>query len=355
MVARSDPTPESQRPRRRIGFVDLFCGAGGLSYGLAKAGLVPLAGYDIDSDCEYSYTANNHAEFVQEDLASTDPAEVRARFRGMDFSVLAGCAPCQPFSTYARTRRSTDHRWRLLGRFGRIVAEAAPDVVTMENVEQLSHHNAFSRFAGTLERLGYSVWWSVVRCADFGVPQTRKRLVLLASRRGDITLQRPQERQTPTAARAIGNQPPLAAGQQDPDDPLHRCCRLSSKNLERIRSSEPGGSWRDWDKSLVAACHARATGDTYPSVYGRMRWDEPAPTMTTQYFGFGNGRFGHPDQDRAISLREGALLQTFPRTYRFERGGELLSAVRLGRLIGNAVPPQLARHIGLAIRRHLLG
>jgi DNA (cytosine-5)-methyltransferase 1 len=145
----------------------------------------------------------------------------------------------------------------------------------------------------------------------------------------------------------------LKAGEVCPTDPLHQACELSPLNLKRIRASTPGGSWRDWDKRLVADCHKKSSGKTYPSVYGRMSWDEPAPTMTTQFYGFGNGRFGHPEQDRAISLREGAIIQSFPRSYKFVPAGEPIYRKPIGRLIGNAVPVNLAKAIGKTIVRHV--
>ena len=148
--------------------------------------------------------------------------------------------------------------------------------------------------------------------------------------------------------------PPLKADEVAPDDPLHRAASsMSDINLRRIQASTPGGMWRDWDAALVADCHKRETGHVCGSVYGRMPWQRPAPTVTTQFYGFGNGRFGHPEQDRAISLRVGAMLQTFPRDYVFARGGELFAFKRLGRMIDNAVPVALARAIARAIAAHL--
>ena len=145
----------------------------------------------------------------------------------------------------------------------------------------------------------------------------------------------------------------LEAGGKYTNDPLHRACRLSSLNLKRIRASKAGGTWRDWPMRLRAKCHREESGQTYPSVYGRMEWDRPAPTITTQFFGFGNGRFGHPDQDRAITLREGAILQSFPEGYEFSPKGEPVQFSTLGRLIGNAVPVRLGEAIGNSIHRHL--
>jgi DNA (cytosine-5)-methyltransferase 1 len=152
-----------------------------------------------------------------------------------------------------------------------------------------------------------------------------------------------------TVKNAIAHLPPIKAGESHPLDPLHTASALSELNMRRIKAAKPGGTWRDWPEELRAACHRRPTGKTYPGVYARMTWDDPAPTMTTQCFGFGNGRFGHPDQDRAISLREAAILQSFPQDYRFLADGEEPYMKEVGRWIGNAVPVELGRAIGNSI------
>jgi DNA (cytosine-5)-methyltransferase 1 len=223
----------------------------------------------------------------------------------------------------------------------------------MENVPQLLDHEVFDDFITALD--GFDVWWDIIECAQYRVPQTRKRLVLLASRFGPITLLPPPALidEPPTVREAISHLAPLGAGDSDPNDPLHSASRLTDINLRRIRASKPGGTWRDWDESLVAQCHRRESGDTYPSVYGRMEWDEPAPTITTQSFGYGNGRFGHPEQDRAISLREAAILQTFPDTYDFLPAGERARFSVLGRLIGNAVPVRIGEVVAESLLNHL--
>lgn len=335
--------------------VDLFCGVGGLSFGFQKAGIYVAAGYDIDPECRFAYSTNCNVAFECRDVATLTCDDLQQHFTDAEFTVLAGCAPCQPFSTYARTRTSDDERWQLLDAFAEHVKSIRPDVVTMENVPQLHRHVVFNLFARSLKQSGYWVDWSVVECLEFGVPQSRKRLVLLASLHGPFALLRPRRRRYTSVRSAIGALPALSAGEECRFDPLHRSCALSELNLRRIKASRPGGSWRDWDDKLLAACHRRESGQTYPSVYGRMTWNEPAPTITTQFFGYGNGRFGHPEQHRALSLREGAILQTFPKKYRFEPDGERLPAHKLGRLIGNAVPPALADSIGRSIVVHARG
>jgi DNA (cytosine-5)-methyltransferase 1 len=342
----------------RIKGIDLFCGAGGLTRGLEAAGIDVVTGVDIDPSCEYPFTANNRADFLLksvDDIAGSDFAEVLS---SASFTLLAGCAPCQPFSTYSRGKSSpADKRWNLLNQFARLVKEIQPDLVTMENVPLLQRQSVFAKFVSDLRSDGFSVFHKIVDCADYGVPQHRKRLVLLASKLGPIEMMEPtvQPEFYETVRDAIEELPRLKAGQGCPQDPLHQSSELSPLNLKRIRVSKAGGTWRDWDGKLVAACHKKKSGKTYPSVYGRMGWDEPSPTMTTQFFGFGNGRFGHPHQNRAISLREGAILQSFPRNYKFVARGEPVHIKTIGRLIGNAVPVKLGKAIGKSIVRHVQG
>jgi DNA (cytosine-5)-methyltransferase 1 len=223
----------------------------------------------------------------------------------------------------------------------------------MENVPTVVKHAVFDDFVSDLRKLGYDVWYGIVDCADYGLPQKRRRMVLLASRLGPIELTKPKNTNLVTVKQAIGKLQHLRAGETSSRDPLHTSARLSDLNLERIRASRPGGTWRDWPKKLVAKCHRRETGRTYPGVYGRMVWDEPSPTLTTQFYGFGNGRFGHPDQNRAITLREGAILQGFPETYSFAPDESPVHFKVLGRMIGNAVPVTLGRVVGRSIIDHL--
>jgi DNA (cytosine-5)-methyltransferase 1 len=336
--------------------VDLFCGAGGLSYGLRQSGIRVVAGFDLDPACEYPYEKNNKARFVKADIASLNGADISRMYTPGSIRILAGCAPCQPFSTYRQGKAdTTDKRWNLLLEFARLIEESEPDIVTMENVPLLVKQEIFRRFRKALGQLGYETKFQIVNCADYGVPQLRRRLVLLASKFGPIDLIAPTHIPAlyVNVAEAIGNLPPIKAGEIDANDPFHQASVLSATNLERIKASRPGGTWKDWEKDLVAICHRKHTGHTYSGVYGRMMWDEPSPTITTQFFGFGNGRFGHPEQDRGLSLREGAILQSFPREYVFIKKDVPIHRKTIGRLIGNAVPVKLAKAIGISIRKHL--
>ncbi|WP_082434121.1 DNA cytosine methyltransferase [Devosia sp. A16] len=345
--------------RPKIAAVDLFCGVGGLTYGLESAGIDVRLGVDIDPECEYPISENTGARFEKADVGAMKVEVLEDALRGGAVRLLAGCAPCQPFSTYAQSAkeavandedREARDDWKLVGRFGDFVKALQPDLVTMENVPPLARQPVFRKLLSDLE--GYSVDYRVVECRTIGLPQRRKRLVLVASKLGPISI--PEfEFPEKSVRKVIGDLPKLEAGQVDVTDRLHRASSLSKLNLDRIRASIPGGTWRDWPEELRAACHVRESGGTYPSVYGRMEWDEPAPTITTQCFGYGNGRFGHPEQDRAISLREAAMLQGFPRDYAFIPSDEPVSFAKLGRLIGNAVPVTLGEMIGKLLVEHV--
>ena len=350
----------SKSAARRITAIDLFCGVGGLTQGLGLAGIDVVMGVDLDPACRYAFEANNTAMFVKADVMKLSAEDLAVAFAATEgVSLLAGCAPCQPFSTYSRSAkrgRGGDPRgagsddWVLLRRFGELIRDLKPDLVTMENVPPLRDQQVFREFVDSLG--GYHVDHTVVDGRMVGLPQTRKRLVLVGSTLGPITLPAPHGILN-TVRATIGSLPSLEAGGVDPCDALHTASRLSALNLERIRASNPGGTWRDWPEQLRASCHTRASGATYPSVYGRMMWDAPSPTITTQCFGYGNGRFGHPEADRAISLREAAMLQGFPRDYRFLRPRERASFAAIGRLIGNAVPVSLGEYIGRALVEHV--
>ena len=336
--------------------VDLFCGAGGLSYGLKQAGVNISAGVDIDPACRHPFEENVKAKFYEKDVAELSPAFIKALFPRNSTKILAGCAPCQPFSAYTKGTMGRDHHWRLLRQFGDVIAAVRPEIVTMENVPRLRRHPVFEDFLAILRKFEYCFSHQVVSCTQYGVPQRRKRLVLLASKLGEINLVPGTyaKKEFETVRNAIYHLDAIQAGGTSASDPLHKSSSLSVLNLTRIRHSKPGGTWRDWDEGLRAVCHTRESGRTYPSVYGRMVWDKPAPTITTQFHGYGNGRFGHPSQDRALSLREGAILQSFPEDYSFVSEGETPPFSSVAKLIGNAVPVNLGEAIGKSIIQHLV-
>ena len=242
--------------------VDLFCGAGGLTYGLGKANIAVLAGVDVDSACKFPYEENTNAPFCQRDVAQLKGKTLNGLFTEGAIRLLAGCAPCQPFSKYSNGRNARlSAKWGLLAEFGRLVAEVKPELVTMENVPQIVHHLPFQEFLTILENNSYHVVWDVLDCAQFGVPQRRHRLVLLASRLGKIKMPRathPDPDNWISVKMAIGHLRQIEAGKRgNTGDPYISPPKLSETNLKRIRQSSPGGTWIDWPEELRAECHQK--------------------------------------------------------------------------------------------------
>lgn len=341
------------KKRKKIEVIDLFSGVGGLTYGLRKSGLSVLAGLDNDNSCAYAYEKNNKAKFIATDISEFDFKELNKIYSKDSVRVLVGCAPCQPFSSHAFKLRkdASDARWNLLDHFIRGIKVVKPDIVSMENVRGVTKTDVFKNFVSELGKLGYKVDWKVVYAPNYGVPQNRSRLILLASRLGEISI--PKETHTRdnyvTVGDIIRELPKIEAGEISKQDQLHQAKKLEPINKKRILQSKPGGTWHDWDKRLLPNCYKKDSGQTYTAVYGRMKWEDVSPTITTQFTSYGSGRFGHPEQHRALSIREGALLQTFPIDYDFGN----FPAAKLSRHIGNAVPPQLGYVLGLAIKRHI--
>lgn len=359
MLKESEPVKENegrdfQHEKTDIAAVDLFCGAGGLTCGLRQAGINVVAGVDNDPACAYAFETNNEADFINKRIEDLDSLDIAKKFNGAAYSLLCGCAPCQTFSSINQKASKDDQRWYLLRYFANLIIKCRPDFVAMENVPGLEGKDVFKSFCEQLSEHGYFYTYLIVNSAEYGIPQNRKRLVLVASRHGEIDILGALEanRGTVTVKEAIGHLPLLQAGECDKDDVLHFSSRLTPKNIRRIQASVPGGTWRSWDEDLVLPCHTQEAGDGYGAVYGRMEWDKVAPTITTQFYNYGSGRFGHPEQDRAISFREGALLQTFPSAYVFFNPKSKIGRRELGRLIGNAVPVRLGKIIGQAILRH---
>lgn len=332
--------------------IDFFCGAGGLTRGLTKAGIDVQLGVDIDGACRETYERNNGgAQFIGKDITKITSAEIRARLGRTKSSdlLLAACAPCQPFAQLNRIEGIAQRR-RLLRHTLRFVEDLRPRFVLIENVPGLRRVDGFStyrRFFSTLTSLGYSVAAGVLDAKSFGVPQTRRRLLVLAVKGNKaIALPSPTygSHLTPfqTVRDAISHYPPLCAGETHSQIPNHRAAGLSALNLSRIQQTpRDGGSRVDWPSRIWLACHSGGfKGHT--DSYGRMRWDEPAPTLTCRCHSLSNGRYGHPEQDRAISLREAARLQGFSDDYLFHGP----SAAHLATQIGNAVPVPIAEALG---------
>jgi DNA (cytosine-5)-methyltransferase 1 len=346
---------EGNADERRAVAADIFCGVGALTHGFRLAGIEVAVGFDVDESCRYAYETNNApARFVHQDVTRLTVDQLLAYYPPDVTRILMGCAPCRPFSRY--TRDKVGHAdYNLLGEFQRLVDGVEADIVSMENVPDLRGYPIYAEFLATLEELEYHVWADNVFCPDYGIPQGRTRLVLLASRLGPIELIPPTHsvENYQTVRDAIGHLEPIPAGGVSETDPLHRSKGLTEVNLRRIRATPEGGRWKDWPEDLKLECHKKEGGRSFKSVYGRMRWDEPAPTMTTQFGGLGNGIFGHPEQDRAVSLREGALFQTFPPNYQFFAPNDFPGITPLQRHIGNAVPVELGRVVATSINLHL--
>lgn len=334
-----------------ISAIDLFCGAGGLSLGLQSAGIKIAAGIDLDPSCAYPYERNLKAKFIRKDISEVGGDELMRLWHAGSVRLLAGCAPCQPFSSHRRgADTSKEDNWNLLDHFARLIRETSPELVTMENVNGLGKTQVFKRFVELLRTLGYAVDHGSVYGPSFGLPQERRRLVLVASRIGAVQVPKGHlaKEKFKSVRTAIGGLPALKDGDGDPRDPMHTARSLSPTNLKRMKASTPGGSWADWPKELRSKCHTKASGSSFKSFYGRMLWDEPSPTITTQAFNFGTGRFGHPEQNRSLTLREAAILQGFPRRYQFVPKNVRPSMQTVGRLIGNAVPPPFGKAVAKA-------
>ncbi len=335
--------------------IDLCCGAGGLTNGLRRAGWDVVAGIDVDDAVGPTYGRNNPGtRFVHADLRNIRDDDVHALVSGIPSRelLLAGCAPCRAFSKQRGRRGVRD--WSdatLLREFARLVVALRPRAVLMENVPGIAAvpgFSSFRRFIKTLHDYGYDCDHRVLNARDFGVPQHRRRRVLLAILEAPAPAPDPLTTEADprlvTVRSAIAHFPKIDAGEAHPSIPNHHAARLSPLNLRRIRATPAdGGSRRDWGPDLVLDCH-RSEGTGFSDVYGRMWWNRVAPTLTSRCNSLSNGRFGHPEQDRAISLREAAALQTFSDDYDFSG-----STNAIARWIGNAVPVTFAEALGVAL------
>ena len=299
--------------------------------------------------------------FIEQDITQLSAADVRKVLdsrRTRDL-LIAGCAPCQPFSKYQthskkeeprRTRRDPDAT--LLGAFARLVEEITPGQVLIENVPGIAKVSGFStyrRFLHMLRAHSYDVAEGVLDAKCYGVPQTRRRYVLIAVRGRKASLPEPQvslpRSEFATVRRAIAHYPPIGAGESHALVSNHVASAVSDQNLERLRSTpHDGGDRRAWPTEFELECH-KGGHHGHTDVYGRMAWDRPAPTLTGRCNSVSNGRYGHPEQDRAISLREAASLQTFADSYTFYGSNKHVATQ-----IGNAVPVRFAEVLG----RHLM-
>lgn len=372
--------------------IDLFCGAGGMTCGLAQAGYIVVAGVDNEIRCRKTYIQNKNKDkssphFLNFDLFSCTPehptgqqglaiTQLKKILRENKFSrargdrlLLAVCAPCQPFTkitkiklTQQRAYNQSRDRNLLLSSIGLIEA-LKPDAILCENVEGIMTGNTvMEEFSLGLDKLNYSLKTKVVNAEKFGVPQKRKRTIAI----GYNLIKNPtlpcipdrdaRIKQLVTVKETIGNLPPLVAGEVDPSIRNHRAKGLSDLNLKRISCARPGET-REYLKAtlygdLSLDCHKKVSKGSFADTYTRLSADQAAPTITTKFLSITNGRFGHYDttQNRGLSVKEGALLQTFPKRYVFYPEDNLdFSAV----LIGNAVPPKIAKFFGNHIAKKI--
>ena len=332
---------------------DFFSGCGGTSVGFLGAGIDISVGVDNDPDAATTFRANfPDASFLESDirdLTATDLAPLLTLDEN-DFLLFSACAPCQPFTKLRRIVKEPNEQANLLSEFLRFVDEFQPHLIFLENVPGLAKSTRssgpFVNLLATLDRWQYWREFKEFDCWEFGVPQKRRRFVLVASRLGPISFPRrthgpgTTNRRYSTVREWIGDLPKIDAGEDHQHIPNHRAASLSTLNLRRVKATPEGGGRRDWPKNLELQCH-QGGFEGYSDVYGRLRWDAPASALTTRCISLSNGRFGHPNQDRAISAREAASLQTFPRTFRFS--GSLNSVARQ---IGNAVPVLVSQKFG---------
>ena len=344
-----------------IEVVDFFCGCGGTSAGLRDAGMKILAGIDNDADAGRTFTENfPDAKFFLKDirrLRHRDLASVISENReNREHPLLfSACAPCQPFTRQRTTRGREDDRATLLDEIHSFIEAFRPCYVFVENVAGLQKvdrkKGPVSRFTQLLARLGYEHDTGILKAQDFGVPQYRRRFVLLASLLGPIEV--PDATHGPgtnhpeleTVWKWIRDLPSLEAGQSSGKVGNHCAANLSRINLERIRATPPGCGRESWPERLKLDCHRNYKGHT--DVYGRLRKDRPAAALTTRCISLSNGRYGHPEQNRALSVREAARLQTFDDSFEF-----FGSMGSMARQIGNAVPVKLASAVGKHVLRH---
>lgn len=344
--------------RVSISAIDFFCGAGGLTRGLLNVGINVLAGVDNNEDLRDTYTHNNSpSRFICENIEDIDIHALRKDLgiQPSDVTLYAACTPCQPFSTLSR-QKDTDDRKTLLLDFVELVEKCPPDFILVENVPGLNNgygKDIYEEFLEILTECEFTnVAADLLDAKHFEVPQTRKRFILLASKEDLISLPIPKTEPDlfVTVRNCIEGYPEINDGQENTDYPNHVSRKLKSHHRRIIEAlPKDGGSRQDIvDTSILLKCH-QDNPNAHRDVFGRMAWDKPAPTLTSRCIDVYSGRFVHPEQDRGISIREAAALQTFDDNYEFF--GTSMSGI--ARQIGNAVPVKLAEHLGESILNSL--
>ena len=332
---------------KTIKAIDFFCGAGGLTHGLQLSGIDVFAGVDVDNTCKKSYEYNNNSKFINKSIIETTAKEIKELFKVNSnentYTMIAGCAPCQPYSMINTRKKQNDKRKTLLDEFARIIKGVSPHFVLMENVSRLNKENPyFYKFLKMLEEQGYKYEYQVLNAKDYEVVQNRKRLFLIATRLKKINLsfESIEKKEALTLKQVIKNLEPINHDKPSTIDSLHQSRKLNKINLKRIQATPKNGGLRSaWSDNLKLNCHKKK--EVFLDNYGRLSWDKLSSTITTKFNQYYSGRFGHPEQDRALSLREGALIQSFPSHYHF-----FGTDFEIAKQIGNAVPVNLSKAVG---------
>lgn len=343
--------------------VDFFCGGGGMSYGMQQAGIQVLAGIDYEVNCKATYEANiKGAKFIQADVFELKETDLEAELslkQNDDDLVLIGCSPCQFWSIINTDKKKSEKSKNLLVEFERFVHYFNPGYVIVENVPGVlrkKKESGLESFINSLDKRGYKVHFKVHNTNDYGVPQSRKRFTLVANRIGESAVFPAMDsNQKLTVRDVLGKENgfmEVEAGHKDESDFIHSVAGVSEITMKRLKKVPKDGgnrmSFAD-DPELQLDCFI-GRNESHKDTFGRLWWDKPSPTITTKFFSVSNGRFVHPEENRALSLREGATLQSFPLDYKFKAN----SHAAIARLIGNAVPPEYAKRIGLAIKENHL-
>jgi DNA (cytosine-5)-methyltransferase 1 len=335
---------------------DLFSGAGGLTEGLREAGFDTKFAFEINEMAAKAYSMNHESTVVItkdiRDVNGVDMDEIKNKLNGLDLHLLAGCPPCQGFSSVRRLNKLkpvADPRNDLINEYVRFVEYFKPYTIMLENVPWLGQDDLFAGVKKKLEEIEYNIDVSIVNVKDYGVPQKRKRLVLIGSRLGPISIAKPnKENKKITVHDCIGALPKS----EESDDKLHKIFPHHTPKIQELIKDIPhdGGSRRDLGEDRQLKCHMKKNVGFY-DIYGRLRWDDYSSTITGGCLNPSKGRFLHPEQDRCISAREAALLQSFPPNYKFPTDVPISS---IALMIGNALPPKFAYYQAKNIRRHLL-
>jgi DNA (cytosine-5)-methyltransferase 1 len=349
---------KSKESKKKFKAVDFFCSGGGMTSGFRKAGVNVIGGIDFDPECEATYTFNNPgSKFILSDIKklkfSTLEKELKIK-KNDNQMIFIGCSPCQYWSNIKTIKAKSEVSKNLLIDFQKFVEHFKPGYIVIENVPGILNRveeSPLKNFLKFLDKENYKYVQDVINASHYGVPQTRRRFLLIASRVTEKLSLPIADTKTklPTVRDFIGNKSqfkPIPAGHKDTTKFLHSTAGISDNNLKRLMITPHDGgtriAWKDSDLQIPAYINK---DNSFQDIYGRMFWDKPGPTITTKFYSITNGRFAHPEQNRAISLREGATLQTFDKNYQFISD----SIASTARLIGNAVPPQLSKRIAASI------